>query len=945
MADSKVRFDITANSDAAQRALAQLRREFDKTLADLKKQQGDIALFKAAQRDAAALERQIKSLSKAGGDTGALTNSLNAQRAAIAQQAAALQKAGIDTNALAAAQSRLKTQVDQTTRTFRGQSAAIGAAAANRQAAAAAAELANATRASGIAAQQSQAQFARYAAALLSVGAAVKGIGAITTAGMKIEALESTLLFATGSAEKAADAYAFVREEAMRLGLPLEVLGKQFAQISAASQGTTLQGDGVRKVFTSIASAARVMGLQTFQVERALLAVQQMMSKGSVQTEELRGQLGEQIPGAFNIAARAMNVTTGELATMLKAGEVVAEDFLPKFAEELQRTVDPAVPRAMKTYAAEVERLKNTFTIFLQEVGKSGALEAISEQVVVVTQKLREMSDSGELKPAIDDLVEALSLLATGLAEVAEFAAKNAQTILALGAAYAVFKAATIGIGLGKFVLELQGIGASAGVAAAGLTKAAIAARLLRRALLIGFAIEGVENIVQLVSLIREQNAAEEELARDRGRRNADADIAVIQNADYAKAVVKASEQVKAASDTEQIAYAKSLKAALAYWEAKVQIESRGTGINDPVSQAALDAARQARIYRTALAEFDKVSDARIKLEEKQAAAIRKIKESETATIELAVEAQIDAVKKARDALKDSEKDLAAIAKRTLEFQRQLAGAGQKDGPQSLLDISSMVVKARQLLASGDSDGALAQIEDTRAGMLDLVESGKEIPFFLQSYARELGVLAQQAGEARRAAAEEGVQDAERKLLTLQSLASEIERLAIDADVSAAEAEMQDLHRRTQAFYDANPLIVKVVTQRQDDIALGIEKAPKKASGGLLRGPGTGTSDSMLARVSNGEYVVRAAAVRRLGVARLNAINRGSLPQFADGGLIASAVGSLPRASGSAGGGATSVLNLTLPGVGSFETRASAAVAAELERALRIAALKNGRRT
>jgi hypothetical protein len=60
------------------------------------------------------------------------------------------------------------------------------------------------------------------------------------------------------------------------------------------------------------------------------------------------------------------------------------------------------------------------------------------------------MSDNGELKPAIDDLVAALSLLASGLAEIAEFAAKNAQTILALGAAYAAFKAATIGIALGN---------------------------------------------------------------------------------------------------------------------------------------------------------------------------------------------------------------------------------------------------------------------------------------------------------------------------------------------------------------------------------------------------------------------------------------------------------------------------------------------------------------
>lgn len=63
------------------------------------------------------------------------------------------------------------------------------------------------------------------------------------------------------------------------------------------------------------------------------------------------------------------------------------------------------------------------------------------------------------------------------------------------------------------------------------------------------------------------------------------------------------------------------------------------------------------------------------------------------------------------------------------------------------------------------------------------------------------------------------------------------------------------------------------------------------AGGGRVRGPGTGTSDSILARLSNGEYVVRAAAVRKYGTQFLDAINRMRLggnkaPAFRDGGPI-----------------------------------------------------------
>ena len=76
------------------------------------------------------------------------------------------------------------------------------------------------------------------------------------------------------------------------------------------------------------------------------------------------------------------------------------------------------------------------------------------------------------------------------------------------------------------------------------------------------------------------------------------------------------------------------------------------------------------------------------------------------------------------------------------------------------------------------------------------------------------------------------------------------------------------------------------------------------ATGGLVSGPGTSTSDSIPARLSAGEYVLRAAAVRRLGVDFLHALNGGlSVPRwqgvrlaFAEGGLVPPAPASSPGA-------------------------------------------------
>jgi hypothetical protein len=58
------------------------------------------------------------------------------------------------------------------------------------------------------------------------------------------------------------------------------------------------------------------------------------------------------------------------------------------------------------------------------------------------------------------------------------------------------------------------------------------------------------------------------------------------------------------------------------------------------------------------------------------------------------------------------------------------------------------------------------------------------------------------------------------------------------------------------------------------------------ATGGYITGAGTSTSDSIPAKLSNGEYVVKAASVKKYGVDYLHAINTGRLHRYASGGLV-----------------------------------------------------------
>lgn len=92
----------------------------------------------------------------------------------------------------------------------------------------------------------------------------------------------------------------------------------------------------------------------------------------------------------------------------------------------------------------------------------------------------------------------------------------------------------------------------------------------------------------------------------------------------------------------------------------------------------------------------------------------------------------------------------------------------------------------------------------------------------------------------------------------------------------------------------------------------GVIKVPGFASGGspggLIRGPGTGTSDSILAAVSNREYIVRAMAVRKYGTGFLDQLNAGTLNPDRLAGAMGGGRG------GAAEGGETMSVNLTING-------------------------------
>ena len=273
-------------------------------------------------------------------------------------------------------------------------------------------------------------QAAGLVAAYAGLSGIIGGIRSVNETGMAFQGLNTALAAVTGSSQGATAEMAFLRAESERLGLNLLETSQSYLQIAAAAKGTTLAGQGTRDIFTAVAEASTVLQLSVDQTNGALRAIGQIMSKGKVQTEELRGQLGERLYGAFQLAARGMGITTAELDKMLEQGQVVADEFLPRFAAEIRRTFSEGVPEASQNARAELNRFNNSVLEIERTIAASGFLDGLSQGYRTLADTLSD--------PAVQDaarsLGETLGSMIVTAAEALSFLIENADlAVTAIG--------------------------------------------------------------------------------------------------------------------------------------------------------------------------------------------------------------------------------------------------------------------------------------------------------------------------------------------------------------------------------------------------------------------------------------------------------------------------------------------------------------------------------
>jgi tape measure domain-containing protein len=190
---------------------------------------------------------------------------------------------------------------------------------------------------------------------------------------------------------------AFIKDISEDFGLAINDVTKQFTQFYVTAKDK-VSAQEIENIFRSIAKAGATMGLSQQQQERAFLAVNQMMSKGTVQAEELRGQLGEALPGALGIMAKALGVTEKKLGDMMKAGELMANEVLPKFAQELEKAYGIENVNRVETLTAETNRLSNSWTDFIANIdsGQGVISNFVRTAIVGLTKVINLLSNANK---------------------------------------------------------------------------------------------------------------------------------------------------------------------------------------------------------------------------------------------------------------------------------------------------------------------------------------------------------------------------------------------------------------------------------------------------------------------------------------------------------------------------------------------------------------------
>lgn len=170
-------------------------------------------------------------------------------------------------------------------------------------------------------------------------------------------------------------------------------------------------------------------------LHRASIAIQQMGGKGVISMEELRQQLGEAIPQAFTLMARAAGRSVQDMVELIATGTVEAKSHLALLLNEFEASFGGRAAAMMDTWTGMVARAQTKWMLLQKQVGDAGAMEAAK----LALQGVIDALDSPQVVAFAKDMGRAMASLVTWTQEAVSVLYDMRTDIIRVGAALVAY--------------------------------------------------------------------------------------------------------------------------------------------------------------------------------------------------------------------------------------------------------------------------------------------------------------------------------------------------------------------------------------------------------------------------------------------------------------------------------------------------------------------------
>jgi len=230
----------------------------------------------------------------------------------------------------------------------------------------------------------------------------------------KLDALNFTLKTIISNTFELAQTHIYLDKIVKNYGVNLVETTNSYVRFRAAVGQSNLTVKQGQDIFESIAKASAALGMSQEKTNDVFLALEQMLSKGSVMSEELRRQMGQHLPVAMTAMAAAakdagisVSGTTAELLDLMKKGKVAAETVLPFFATEVEKALGIEQLTKVDNLVAAQQRLTSAWMEFVKALAATPGLTAAYNTIADFTSSVANLikSDSAKIETGADKLI------------------------------------------------------------------------------------------------------------------------------------------------------------------------------------------------------------------------------------------------------------------------------------------------------------------------------------------------------------------------------------------------------------------------------------------------------------------------------------------------------------------------------------------------------------